>query len=354
MSETSPRLSIAASGTGGHLFPALAVAERLSNWQIDWIGVPGRLEQTLVTDYPLHVVNVEGFQSRGLKSILVLYRLISAIFKVRKLFKQLKTDVVFTTGGYIAAPAILAARWCGIPVIIHESNAIPGKVTQLLAPLCTRVAIGLEMAAKFLPEQKTVWVSTPVRETFLSPQSLDFPIPEGAPLIVVMGGSQGAVALNQLVRESAQTWLDAGAYLVHLTGDRDPDAESFQHPHYFALPFYTNIAGLLQRANLAISRAGAGTLTELAVTKTPAILIPYPFAAEDHQYYNAWAFKEAEAARIYRQDRLTPEILEKEVLHLLNTPDELTKMADNAGTLAVADSAEQLAVLVRDSLKSLK
>lgn len=351
MSETSPRLSIAASGTGGHLFPALAVAERLSDWQIDWIGVPGRLEQSLVTGYPLHVVDVEGFQSRGLKSILVLYRLIRAVFKVRKLFKQLKTDVVFTTGGYIAAPAILAARWCGIPVIIHESNAIPGKVTKLLAPLCTQVAIGFEMAARSLPKTKTIWVSTPVRETFLSPQNLDdFPILPDAPLIVVMGGSQGAVALNQLVRDCAKTWLDAGAYLVHLTGDRDPDAESFQHPHYFARPFYNNIAGLLQRANLAISRSGAGTLTELAVTKTPAILIPYPFAAEDHQYYNALAFKEAEAALIYRQNQLTPDILEKEVLHLLNSPDRLTKMAENAGTLAAVDSAEQLAKLVKSSM----
>ncbi|MEA5470957.1 undecaprenyldiphospho-muramoylpentapeptide beta-N-acetylglucosaminyltransferase [Spirulina sp. 06S082] len=351
MSETSPRLLIAASGTGGHLFPALAVAEQLSDWQIDWLGVTGRLEQTLVTDYPLHTVNVEGFQSRGLKSLFVFYRLAIAIFQVRKLLKRLRIDAVFTTGGYISAPAILAARWCGIPVIIHESNAIPGKVTKLLAPFCTQVAIGLEMAAQSLPKKKTIWLSTPVRETFLSPQSLDFPIPQDATVIVVMGGSQGAVVLNQLVRDCAKTWLATGIYLVHLTGDRDPDADSFQHPHYFPLPFYNNMAGLLQRANLAISRSGAGTLTELAITKTPAILIPYPFAAEDHQYYNALAFKEAEAALIYRQQQLTPEILEKEVLRLLNNPDELERMSENAGTLAVADSAERLAALIQDNLK---
>nr|WP_239121234.1 undecaprenyldiphospho-muramoylpentapeptide beta-N-acetylglucosaminyltransferase [Spirulina major] len=341
---------IAASGTGGHLFPALAVAEQLSDWQIDWLGATGRLEQALVKNYPLHTVNVEGFQSRGLKSLLVFYRLAIAIFQVRKLLKQLHIDAVFTTGGYISAPAILAARWCGIPVIIHESNAIPGKVTQLLAPFCTQVAIGLEMAAQSLPKKKTIWLGTPVRKTFLSPQSLDFPIPQDAILIVVMGGSQGAIALNQLVRDCGRKWLDAGAYLVHLTGDRDP--ESFHHSHYFPLPFYHNMAGLLQRANLAISRSGAGTLTELAITKTPAILIPYPFAAEDHQYYNALAFKEAGAALIYRQQELTPEILEKEVLRLLNNPDELERMSENAGTLAVADSAERLAALIQDNVKN--
>ncbi|MDB9314271.1 undecaprenyldiphospho-muramoylpentapeptide beta-N-acetylglucosaminyltransferase [Spirulina sp. CS-785/01] len=344
-----PHLLIAASGTGGHLFPALAVAQQFPNAKIDWLGVPNRLETTLVPqDYPLHTINVEGFQQRGIKSLFILQRLITSVWRVWRLLGDLKIDAVFTTGGYIAAPAILAARLRGIPVILHEANAIPGKVTRLLAPLCHTVAIGFSLAGEHLPKPKTVWVSTPVRSEFLTPQPLDdFPIPDDAPLIVILGGSQGAVAVNQRVRDSAKAWLETGAYMVHLTGDRDPDAETFQHPHYFARPFYDNVAGLLQRANLAISRAGAGTLTELAVTKTPSLLIPYPFAAEDHQFYNAKAFQEAGAAWIYRQDQLTAEILEKAVLELLNAPSQLTQMAEKAGTLAVIDSAEQIANLVR-------
>ncbi|NEO86774.1 MAG: undecaprenyldiphospho-muramoylpentapeptide beta-N-acetylglucosaminyltransferase [Spirulina sp. SIO3F2] len=341
------RVLIAASGTGGHIFPALAVAQQLSGAQIDWLGVPDRLEQTLIQDYPLHSISVSGFQGRpGLHTLRTLSRLIRAILRVKQMLKTLNVDVVFTTGGYIAAPAILAARWQGIPVMLHESNAIPGKVTRLLARFCTQVAVGFTPAANYLPSSKTRWTSTPVRENFLSPQTLELPVPEAVPLVVVVGGSQGAVAVNQLVRDCAPAWLATGAYIVHLTGDRDPQAQAFEHPHYIALPFYHNMAGLLQRATLAVGRSGAGTLTELAITQTPAVLIPYPFAAEDHQYHNAMTFVEQEAALVFRQAQLTAKQLEQAVLELLQSPERLAKMAAQAETLAVKDSAAQLAQLL--------
>jgi UDP-N-acetylglucosamine--N-acetylmuramyl-(pentapeptide) pyrophosphoryl-undecaprenol N-acetylglucosamine transferase len=181
---------------------------------------------------------------------------------------------------------------------------------------------------------------------------LDLPIPQNIPLIVVAGGSQGAVSVNQQIRPCVAAWVEAGAYIVHLTGKNDPDAETFSHPNYLALPFYDNMAGLLQRANLAISRSGAGTLTELAVTNTPSILIPYPFAAEDHQTYNAKVFEEAGAAQVYAQKQLTPAILENVVLDLLRSPEKLTVMAEAASSLAIIDSAEKLADLVRQAVKS--
>lgn len=344
------RLLIAASGTGGHLFPAIAVADELSAYEIEWLGVPERLEQTLVPEaYPLHTITVAGFQEGlSLKSLFTLQRLIRSIFQVYRLLKKRQIKAVFTTGGYIAAPAIIAARLYGIPVILHEANAIPGKVTRLLAPLCTRLATGFRRTDKYFGRKRTTWVSTPVRDSFLSPQSLDLPIPPDVPLIVVAGGSQGAVAVNQLVRMSATPWLETGAYLVHLTGNQDPDVNTFTHPHYIEMPFYDNMAGLLQRANLVVSRAGAGTLTELAITCTPAILIPYPYAAEDHQAINASAFVEAGAALMYRQKDLTPELLTQQVLDLLNSPERLEEMAKQAGTLAVEDSAKRVADLIRE------
>lgn len=347
-------LLIAASGTGGHLFPAIAVAEQLSEYDIHWLGVPDRLETTLVPkQYPLHTISVEGFQDGfGLKTLLILQRLVRAVRNVQKIIKEHNIQGVFTTGGYIAAPTIIAARLQGIPVILHESNAIPGKVTRFLAPFCTEVALGFEKASEYFPRSRTTWVSTPVRSTFLTPQVLDLPIPKDAPLIVVAGGSQGAVAVNQLVRESAKAWLETGAYIVNLTGDRDSDVGTFQHPHYIEMPFYKNMAGLLQRANLAVCRAGAGTLTELAITHTPAILIPYPYAAEDHQAVNAQVFVKADAAIMYRQADLTPELLQSQVLELLKSPDRLQQMAKNSATLAVTDSANRLAVLIRKEFKN--
>lgn len=343
------RLLIAASGTGGHLFPALAVAEHLPDAEIEWLGVSDRLEQSLIPGrYPLHTIKIEGFQdSLSLKTFLILQRFVLAIVRVKKLLEKQKIDVVFTTGGYIAAPAILAARWAKIPVILHESNYLPGKVTRLFSRWCDTVALGFAQTSEYLPNCPKVWVGNPVREQFLSPQPLKLDIPESVPLIVVVGGSQGAVAVNDLVREAAPTWLETGAYIVHLTGNRDPNWQGLQHPQYLALPFFDNMAGLLQRATLAISRAGSGSLTELAVTRTPAILIPYPYAAEDHQTYNARIFAEAGAAYLTPQNELTAASLTEMVLELLKSPETLEQMSKQAGNLAVLDSAQKLANLIR-------
>ena len=352
MAHAPIRLLIAASGTGGHLFPAIALAEQLPDYQIEWLGVPNRLETQLVPkQYPLNTIAVEGFQQGfGLSSLRTLGRLISSVLSVRKLLQQGKFQGVFTTGGYIAGPTVIAARSLNLPVILHESNALPGKVTRFFAPWCSAVAVGFDVAAKYLPRAKTVCTGTPVRSQFLDEgiaASLDLRIPEGVPLIVVFGGSQGAVAINKLVREAAQAWFDAGVWVVHLTGENDPDADHLQHPQYISLPFYNNMAALLRRGNLAITRSGAGSLTELAVCGTPAILIPYPFAAEDHQTYNGSVFTTAGAALMFQQSELTAEMLQTKVLSLLQSPELLT-MAKHALAIAVPDSAEKLAQLMRE------
>ena len=346
------RLLIAASGTGGHLFPAIALAGQLPDYKIEWLGTANRLENNLVPDeYPLNTITVEGFQQKfSFKTLKITSGLFRSIFQTQKIIKEHQIDAVFTTGGYIAAPAILAARLQNKPAIIHESNYIPGKVTRFLSRWCDVVALGFAGTAQYLPRVETVYVSTPVRSQFLTPQPLDLDIPDDAVVILVVGGSQGAVAVNKLVREAALPWLDLGAYIVHLTGKNDPQADSLKHPNYIAMPFSDNMAGLLQRADLAISRAGAGTITELAFTGTPAVLIPYPYAAEDHQTYNAAWFKEAGAAVVYQQSELTSDILQEQVSEWLRSPRKLQEMADKAKAASVTDSAERLAELVRGSI----
>ncbi|MBW4667916.1 MAG: undecaprenyldiphospho-muramoylpentapeptide beta-N-acetylglucosaminyltransferase [Cyanomargarita calcarea GSE-NOS-MK-12-04C] len=353
MANAPIRLLIAASGTGGHLFPAIALAEQLPDYEIEWLGVPNRLETQLVPkQYKLNTIVVEGFQQKfGLGTLRIFGGLVGSILEVRKLLQQGKFDGVFTTGGYIAGPSVIAARSLGIPVVFHESNALPGKVTRFFGPWCNAVAVGFEAAAKYLPRAKNVYVGTPVRSQFLDESivsSLDLNIPQSVPVIVVFGGSQGAVAINKLVRECASSWFDAGAYVVHLTGDNDPEADTLKHPQYISLPFYSNMAALLRRANLAITRSGAGSLTELAVCGTPAIMIPYPFAAEDHQSYNAKVFTDVGAGLSFKQSELTAIVLESQVLRLLQSPSELREMGDKAKAIAVLDSAQKLAQLLRE------
>ena len=345
------RLLIAASGTGGHLFPALAVAERFSDAHIEWLGVPDRLEAQLIPQhYPLHTVALAGWQSGSRwQAARLPGQAMVASARVWRLLGRQQIDAVLTTGGYIAAPAILAARLRGIPVVLHESNALPGKVTRWLAPFCTTVVVGVSSAQRWLPRARTIATGTPVRAEFEAPQPLDLALPEGAPTVVAMGGSQGAVALNQLIRQCVPAWCQAGATVVHLTGDRDPDANSLQHPGYWALPFYERMAALLQRAELAIARAGAVSLSELAATHTPAILIPLPHAAEDHQAHNAQAWVDAGAGLMYRQNMLHPQRLQSQVLALIRSPQQRQAMAEHAATLAPGDSAARLAEAIREA-----
>ena len=150
------------------------------------------------------------------------------------------------------------------------------------------------------------------------------------------------------MRQCAPAWFDAGAWVVHLTGNHDPDAESLKHEQYLSMPFYDNVASLLQRANLAISRSGASALTELAVTGVPSILIPYPHAADDHQRFNADVFAASGAGVVFRQSELTAEVLQSKVLYLLRDSEYLAKMSQAASELAVRDSTERLANLVRE------
>ena len=348
------RLLIAASGTGGHLFPALAVAEHLSDVDIHWLGVPDRLETQLITRYPLTTVNMSGLQGPpGLSYLRAFWQLGVSFLRVRHLLKVQGFSGVFTTGGYISAPAILAARSLGLPVILHESNALPGKVTRWLAPRCSILALGVPEAASKLSAPDIQVVGNPVRKIFNQSQSLDLPIPEGAPTIVVSGGSQGARGLNRLVTEAAPAWLERGAWIIHLTGELDADEVAQRapdSPQYLHFPFRQDMAAIYQRADFAICRSGAMTLAELAVTHTPAILIPYPYAADDHQYENAIAFASRGAAVVRREEELTAEMLSTLGCEWLDDRDRLQQMTAILEAQSQQDASQTTAQLIRDTL----
>lgn len=357
-STSMPRLLIAASGTGGHLFPALAVADRLPQaWSVRWLGVPDRLERQLVpARYPLFTVRAGGLQGRGLRKLQQLLRLLFSTVPVMQLIRRDGCRVVFTTGGYIAAPAILAARLCGKPVVLHESNAVPGQVTRLLGRFCTRVALGLPQAAERLSGCRPLVTGTPVRQEFLRPAPCPDWVPAGSgPLLLVIGGSQGAVGLNRMLRAVAPALLQQGCRIVHLCGSQDPEQGSVRHPAYVERPFSDEMPALLQNADLAISRAGAGSLCELAVCGTPALLVPFPQAADDHQSANAAAAAAVGAAVIVTQHPPEASGLAQMLWNLLGprlrgcdpAADPLRRLAAGMERLAVRDADQALAQLLQ-------
>ncbi len=356
-----PKLLIAASGTGGHVFPALAVAERLSSsWGVSWLGVSDRLEKQLVPDcYTLFTLDRRVIGSSGVKKIFGILQLIKAVLQVRRLLRSHQIDVVFTTGGYIGAPAILGAILSGLPVILHESNAFPGRVTRFLGRFCNLVALGLPPAAKYLSGCRTVVTGTPVRESFFITQPLPDWVPLGSgPLIVVMGGSQGALGLNLMVREVFPLLLKEDCRVVHLTGQNDTKIGQFSHPNFVEKSFCNEIPSLLQHADLVISRAGAGALSELAVCKTPAILVPFPAAMDHHQDFNAAFAAEFGAAVVVHQHEPQINVLKDTVFRLLKSRlsskkfsvDPLQKMKRGMQSLVVIESEQFLIDLLTNQI----
>jgi len=352
------RLLIVASGTGGHLFPALAVADALpESWSARWLGVPDRLETELVPErFGLVTVKAGGLQGRGLRKLLQLLRLLAASGTVVRLIRRQRLEAVLTTGGYIAAPAIIGARLCRVPVVLHESNAIPGRVTRLLGRFCTAVAVGLPAAASRIPGSRPILTGTPVRAAFLEPQALPDWVPQGdGPLLVVMGGSQGAVGLNRMVRAVLPELLAQGCRVVHLTGGNDPEVGTVNHDRLVERRFCDEIPGLLQHADLAISRAGAGSLSELAVCGTPSVLVPFPQAADGHQDANAACAAEFAGAVIVHQHAPEHPALANTLKRLLGTrlglPNSdsslLPRMRQGMEQLAERDADAQLVTLLQ-------
>lgn len=344
-----PRLLIAASGTGGHVFPALAVAEALpTSWQICWLGVPDRMETMLIPrEFKLLTVPVAGLQGNWGKKIIRIFKLLLSTFKIRQLIFQEKIQIIFTTGGYISAPTILAAKWCGIPVILHESNAIPGKVTRFFGRFSNLVCLGFPVPEKYLKNVNTKITGMPVRKSFLSPQALPEWIPLGeGPLIVIMGGSQGAVGLNKMVSSIVEDLLINKCRIIHLTGSNENFTYHLNHKNLIIKEFSDQIPALLQHADIVISRAGAGAISELAICQAPAILVPYPYATDSHQDANAAVAAGFGAAVIVHQNESDSSSLRSILWRLLfNRTDEnelLEKMRVAMKSLSSNNAEEKI------------
>ncbi len=321
-----PRLLIAASGTGGHIYPALSLADSLSNsWEIEWLGVPNRLEVELVPEkFNLIKLKVGGLQGNIFRKIYDFCKLLCASIQVSILLRQKKINVIFTTGGYISAPSIIGAKMAGIPILLHESNAIPGKVTRLLGRFCDHVALGIPSTSEYLPKCRTSFVGTPVRSEFFVEQSLPSWAPQGeGVLIVIMGGSQGALKMNEMVRNILPWLIEQGCRVVHLTGKNDCSYRNLDkyknHPNLVVRQFSDEIPALLQNADLAISRAGAGAISELMVTKTPSILIPFPHSTDQHQELNAAYMAKFGGAIIVNQHDPEKTILKNIISNLIDS-----------------------------------
>jgi len=291
MNKAENNLLIAASGTGGHIFPALTIAEEIiDDWEISWLGIKSRCEVDLVPKkYSLLLLDFETPSKKNIFLLLQYIRIIFATFRVLKIINQRKISLVFTTGGYISAPTIIAAKLLNVPIIIHESNLEPGLVTKFFGRFCNYVLTGFKDTEKYLRNCRTIYTGTPLRQQFYISNKLPDWVPKNdEPLILIMGGSQGSTGINKMFYDSLDFLLEKNIRIVHIVGHNENIDFNFEiNKNYVRRRFISNIAALMQNCDLVISRSGAGAINELIYTQKPSILIPFPNSKNNHQEKNA-------------------------------------------------------------------
>jgi len=307
-------LLVAASGTGGHIFPALAVSKEVEDeWNIHWLGIQQRLDAHLIPQkYNFKTLNLKTPR----KNIFLFYQYIKILmstFQIIRILKEKKINLVFTTGGYISAPTIVASKLLRIPIIIHESNLVPGMVTKYFGFLCNYVLLGFETTNSYLKNCKTIFTGTPLREQFYKSNLLPEWVPKGkGPLLIVLGGSQGAKAINQILHQSLEFLMKKKFRIVHIVGEFNQKILHVKNSKNYVQKKFTNeIAALIQNCDLVISRSGAGIINELIETEKPSILIPYPYSKNDHQEKNAMILAESGGSVLINQNNISKEVFEK-------------------------------------------
>lgn len=347
----SRTIVIMAGGTGGHVFPGLAVGHELQSqgWKVHWLGTPDRMEADLVPQhgFPISFINIQGVRNHGLlRKLTAPFQITKAVLQAIKILKALKPNVVLGMGGYAAGPGGVAAKLLGIPVILHEQNAAAGMTNRLLAKISKYILMGFEGA--FPASSKTKVVGNPVRKEFL--QLAESPLKAYDPTlplkILIVGGSLGARALNEIV--PAAIGELANVNVRHQSGKGNQQAvmaayQQLKTQQVTVSDFITDMAEAYAWADLLICRAGALTVAEVAAAGVPAIFVPLPHAVDDHQTKNAQSLTSKGAAILMPQQQMTAASLQQVIIELLQHPDKLTDMAQASRAAAITDATRRVA-----------
>ena len=349
---------IACGGTGGHLFPGIAVAEVLrdrghevllfvSEKEIDSLALSTRsqfkFEKLPTVGFPsLYSPRIFGFVRRFTESLSL----------CRSIYQKFKPQVVLGMGGFTSTAPILAGRIRGISTLVHESNAIPGKANRLAGKMVGAVLLGFKEAAQFFPKVRTEITGTPIRNEL---QRLDrqaarqkLGLEPNLITMLVMGGSQGASGINQAMIKALPFFKNAPMQVIHLSGARDEKhvADNYRREQIPAIvaAFHHHMQEVYSASDFAVARAGAASLAELAFFGLPSVLIPFPYAADDHQTRNAEIFAHAGAAFVLKESELTPESLSQKVRAMVDHPEQLRRMSEKCASLAPRDAANRVAI----------
>jgi UDP-N-acetylglucosamine--N-acetylmuramyl-(pentapeptide) pyrophosphoryl-undecaprenol N-acetylglucosamine transferase len=352
------KIIIAGGGTGGHIFPAIAIANALKkkdeSIEILFVGAIGRMEMEKVPQagYRIEGLDIAGFNRSSLiKNVGLPFKLAKSFFQVRTIFRKFKPDAAIGVGGYSSYPVLRYAQAKGIPTFIHESNSFAGKSNILLGKKAGKIFVASDGMENFFPAGRISITGNPVRPVITQPlltkaESVHFfSLDPDKKTVFVVGGSLGAKTINEAIDAGLQQLLDAGLQLIWQTGKHyaaQARRSVDNSPAVWVNEFITQIEYAYAAADIVVARAGAMTVAELCVVKKPVLFVPYPYAAEDHQTVNAMRLVNKNAARMVKDSeakrKLVPAIIE-----LVKDESKQKELSSNIGKLAITDADARIA-----------
>ncbi len=362
------RLMISGGGTGGHIYPALALIDDLMKKEphskILYVGSNRGLEKKIVPKLGIKFkkLRIQGFRrSLSLDNFKTVYLFLKSVHESKKMIKQFRPDIVIGTGGYVSGAVVYAAARKHIPTMIHEQNSLVGLTNRFLSHFVDKIAIAFKMAASQFPKNKVVFTGNPRAQQAANVKSnfdwREYGLKSEAPTVLIFGGSQGALKINAATIKAIPDFAHRRYQVVFVTGQKRYNYVQQQLkkqkiqacPNVVIKPYIPNMPQVLPKVSLIVGRAGATSLAEITALGLPSILIPSPYVTADHQTKNAMSLVKAGAAKILTEKRLNHESLINQVDQLMNQPKILQKMGQNSKRLGVPDSADRL-LKIMDSL----
>lgn len=351
-----PRILVSGGGTGGHIFPALSIADELRSRldaDILFVGAENRMEMTRVPEAGYQIIGlpVAGFdRKKPWRNIKVILKLFSSLAKAKKIIKDFKPEIVIGVGGYASGPVLKEAQRLGIPTLLQEQNSFAGVTNKLLAKKANSICVAYDGMERFFPAEHIIKTGNPIRKKLLSPtlsrkEALEsFGLSADKKTLLVVGGSLGALTINESLEKGIKDLAGKGIQVIWQTGknfgNRGPEACKGLKG-VVVTPFISDMAAAYKGADLVISRAGAASISELQALGKPAILVPSPNVSEDHQTHNAMALVRRDAAVLVK-DSEAREKLVGEALKLLSDPIKLGEMSKNISSMALLNSAQRI------------
>lgn len=367
------RIIVSGGGTGGHIYPAITLINNIKklvpNAEFLYVGTKKGLEADIIPreQIPFVTLDISGFERHlTMKNFVVAGKAFKAVVKARNIVKNFKPDVAIGTGGYVCGPILMAASLMGIPALIQEQNAIPGVTNKILARFVNKIAVGYKRALSYFPENKVVFTGNPIRDDILlstrNEGLMEFSLDTTKKTILVSGGSRGAHSINKAMFEVHKHFANNyRVQIMHVTGKNEYDfvkngladlgVNLDKADNLAVYPYLYDMPKALAATDIAVFRAGATSLAELTARGVPAVLIPYPFAAENHQEFNARELEKNGAAKVILNRELTGEKLINVLEEMLASENRLQEMVEASRNMGKPSAALAIAEIVVDLAK---